>query len=428
MTYPQPQDDMSPAAGEMSPASASAMPALDKNIPSLDTGLSRRLNKKAILFLGLVGIIGLALAVSMFKHIGKKVPKATEQEAQKQDLVIPERPLPQGVKLPAMPDLETGTNLPIPAVTAAVPGKEQPLMGVDNTGLPAIPVQPATTHTNLTDLNLPTNLPGRLQVHTPSLTDKRLASGSPVGATGNSGSLADSLGRSSIAGEAASLFGSSAQPVATASNTQRVSRLKNADTLLVKGTYIRCVLESKIISDLQGFTACVTTEPVYSVNGKTQLIPRGSKILGQYGGGSDKSYDRLAVIWDRVITPTGLDIQLTSPGIDSLGGAGHPGEYDAHWGARLGAAIMVSMIGDVFNYQAIVHGPKIQKSYVDTSTGKVTVTEEPFDSKTVETLSKIPEKVLAQTINRAPTITIHQGELLNIYTAQDIDFTSVLEE
>ncbi|WP_018152868.1 TrbI/VirB10 family protein [Leeia oryzae] len=425
MNYQHPHDEAHPAMPELPSEPSIALPDLDKNIPRLDSGMSRRLNKKAMLFLGVIGIIGLTLAVSMFKSIGKKAPKVIEQEAQKQDLVIPERPLPQGVKLPAIPDLEAGTNLPAPSSIAATSGKEQPSIDIENAALPAIPVLPVSHNPGLKQ---PTALPGRVFAHMPTLTERRLGSGSPVGVTNSNTALSDNLTRTPMSGDTTALFDPAMQPVAQSGNTQRATRLKNADTLLVKGSYIRCVLESKIISDLQGFTACVTTEPVYSVNGKTQLIPRGSKILGQYGGGSDKSYDRLAVIWDRVITPTGLDIHLTSPGIDNLGGAGHPGDYDAHWGARLGAAIMVSMIGDVFNYQAIVHGPKIQKSYVDTSTGKVTVTEEPFDSKTVETLSKIPEKVLAQTINRAPTITIHQGELLNIYTAQDIDFTSVLEE
>jgi type IV secretion system protein VirB10 len=43
--------------------------------------------------------------------------------------------------------------------------------------------------------------------------------------------------------------------------------------------------------------------------------------------------NRLAVIWDRIITPTGIDVNMSSPGIDDLGSSGNPGYLDSHWGA-----------------------------------------------------------------------------------------------
>ena len=59
---------------------------------------------------------------------------------------------------------------------------------------------------------------------------------------------------------------------------------RNPDTLLVRGTYIRCVLETRIITDVDGFTSCIVTEPVYSINGHKLLLPKGSKALGRYQG------------------------------------------------------------------------------------------------------------------------------------------------
>ena len=59
--------------------------------------------------------------------------------------------------------------------------------------------------------------------------------------------------------------------------------IRHPDTLLVRGTYIRCVLETRIITDIPGFTSCVVTEPVYSINGRTLLLPKGSKLSGRYG-------------------------------------------------------------------------------------------------------------------------------------------------
>ena len=105
--------------------------------------------------------------------------------------------------------------------------------------------------------------------------------------------------------------------------------ISNPDGLLVRGTYIRCILETRIISDFGGYTSCIVTEPVYSINGHNLLLPKGSKMLGQYGAG-EPTTQRLQVVWDRVTTPTGLDVTLMGPGIDTLGSAGHPGDYNAH--------------------------------------------------------------------------------------------------
>ena len=73
--------------------------------------------------------------------------------------------------------------------------------------------------------------------------------------------------------------------------------LGNPDALLVRGTYLRCVLETRIITDVPGFTSCLVTEPVYSVNGRTLLLPKGSKILGSYGGGP--TGERANCTWNR---------------------------------------------------------------------------------------------------------------------------------
>jgi type IV secretion system protein VirB10 len=120
------------------------------------------------------------------------------------------------------------------------------------------------------------------------------------------------------------------------------------DALLVRGTYLRCVLETRIITDLAGYTSCLLTEPVYSINGRSLLLPKGSKIYGAYGGGPIGK--RVEVIWDRITTPNGIDVAMSSPGVDQLGGAGHPGQYSAHWGSRIASALMISLISDAFKY------------------------------------------------------------------------------
>jgi type IV secretion system protein VirB10 len=194
--------------------------------------------------------------------------------------------------------------------------------------------------------------------------------------------------------------------------------IEHPDALLVRGTYIRCVLETRIVTDIPGFTACVVTEATYSINGRSLLLPKGSKISGRYD--TDANGPRVAVVWDRITTPDGVDVSMASPGVDNLGGAGHPGDYDAHWGSRVSAALMISMISDVFKYEGEQHGPRT------TTVTNGVVTQAPFESNSARTLQRLADQALDRSISRPATVTINQGTLLNVYVARDVDFSAVL--
>jgi type IV secretion system protein VirB10 len=195
--------------------------------------------------------------------------------------------------------------------------------------------------------------------------------------------------------------------------------LRNPDTLLVRGTYIRCVLETRIITDVDGFTSCIVTEPVYSINGRKLLLPKGSKALGRYSG--EPKGPRVAVVWDRITTPTGLDVALQGPGVDNLGGAGHPGDYNGHWFSRMSSALMISLISDAFKYYAAEEGPQ-----TDSVTTGGNVVTQPFESNTAKTMERLANQALSKSMQRPATVTINQGTVLNIYVAQDVDFSGVI--
>ncbi|MEZ5701882.1 MAG: TrbI/VirB10 family protein [Burkholderiaceae bacterium] len=70
-----------------------------------------------------------------------------------------------------------------------------------------------------------------------------------------------------------------------------------APTTLTRGTFIRCSLETKVVSTLPGMTSCIVTEPIYSMNGSHLLIDKGSKVTGEYQY-ADENYDRIGIIVD----------------------------------------------------------------------------------------------------------------------------------
>ncbi len=196
--------------------------------------------------------------------------------------------------------------------------------------------------------------------------------------------------------------------------------INKPDALLVRGTYIRCVLETRIITDLPGFTSCLVTEPVYSINGRRLLLPKGSKMLGSYNV-QDPKFPRVSVIWDRITTPNGIDVSMASPGMDNLGSAGHPGQLNSHWGSKISAALFISLLSDAFKYAGEKNGPT-----TTTVTSGGQVIEQPFQSNTARTVERLANQAVDRYSSRPATVTINQGTVVNIYVAKDVDFSSVL--
>ncbi|WP_322114486.1 TrbI/VirB10 family protein, partial [Vibrio parahaemolyticus] len=72
-------------------------------------------------------------------------------------------------------------------------------------------------------------------------------------------------------------------------------------------------------STVAGMTKCTLTRNIYSDNGTTLLLERGSELTGEYRANVSQGQSRLFVLWDRVKTPHGVVIDLASPATDSLG-------------------------------------------------------------------------------------------------------------
>lgn len=353
---------------------------LDSGSPELVSSTSRGVNKKAIGFvlgLGSLLVLGIAWALSSY-FSGSNTAK---QEPPKEEVV----------KIPDAPASTLSGTAPTNPTAPSAPTSEEPPIPVVKNNLPPPPVMVQPTQTTPV-----------IQTQAPVIdpyVEQRRQAGTIVNAVNSSGSNNNE------------------------SDTERgtATLIRNAENLLVRGTYIRCVLETKIVTDVPGFASCVITEPVYSMNGRKLLLAKGSKVSGRYQQ-SEVDGPRIAVIWDRITTPNGYDVRIQSPGVDNLGGAGHIGDYKSHWPSRIASALLVSLIGDSFKYAAAKYGPE------STTTTSTSTTQSPYDSATAKTLEGAATNALARAARRPATVTINQGSLLNIYTSRDIDFSGVLSQ
>ncbi|MBW8810540.1 MAG: secretion protein, partial [Lysobacter sp.] len=388
-------------------------PDLDAAAPTLTQTEMQQLNRKAMFFLA--AIVGLLLLVAFWimhslsnRDDGKK---KTSTDAQRATQVVETPDLPRAAPTPA-PVVNDAAAQPIDVVNNApplpTPGHVSPRRAGDYgdggdtaQAVPAGPRPPSLVERRMWNGNMPP-------------ADAAASQGGQM----QGGPQGQQPGGMMVMGPNGPVWVPNKETVKEADSSAKL--LANPDALLVRGTYIRCILETRIITDVPGFTSCIVTEPVYSINGRRLLLPRGSKMLGKYDS-AGIGHGRVAVIWDRVVTPNGYDVSMASPGTDQLGGAGHPGQYDAHWPSRVATAMLISMISDLFKYEGEKHGPK---STAITTGG--TVYESPYESNTAQTVQSMAQQAISESANRKPTVTINQGTQLNVYVAQDVDFSNVL--
>lgn len=192
--------------------------------------------------------------------------------------------------------------------------------------------------------------------------------------------------------------------------TAQASQLQNLGTLVTQGTVIDGILETAIQSDLPGMVRAIVSEDVYSFNGSSLVIPKGSKIVGRYRSTLTRGQSRVFVIWNRLIRNDGVSINIGSYGTDDLGRSGLAGVVDSHFFERFGSSVLLSLIDT---------GLQIGVNAVDDDDQATVALETGSD------FSRSTEIALENTIGIPPTVHVHQGSRIKVFVGKDLDFSKV---
>ncbi len=183
----------------------------------------------------------------------------------------------------------------------------------------------------------------------------------------------------------------------------RASVLANRSTTVPEGTLIPAVLETGFDSTQPGFARAVVARDVRSFDGKNVLIPRGSKLVGEYRSDVAQGQSRAVIIWTRLVRPDGMTIAMDSPAVDTTGRGGVPATVNTHFWARFGDALLQTTVG--------LGSALAQRSL----SGPVVV---------LGSNSSPAAGQLVPTTNYVPTFTVPAGKSISIFVAHDLDFTA----
>ncbi|MDH5723002.1 MAG: type IV secretion system protein VirB10 [Alphaproteobacteria bacterium] len=194
------------------------------------------------------------------------------------------------------------------------------------------------------------------------------------------------------------------------SGAAQATQLLNLDTLIAQGEMISGVLETAIQSDLPGMVRAIISENIYSFEGSNLLIPKGTRLVGQYRAGTNQGQSRVFIIWNRLIRPDGASINIGSFGTDSLGRSGLAGNVDTHFMERFGASVLLSMIDGAVEALA--------NSVEDDNAANVSISGG-------NNFSRSSEIALENSIGIKPTIYVDQGTRIKVFVGKDLDFSNV---
>jgi type IV secretion system protein VirB10 len=184
----------------------------------------------------------------------------------------------------------------------------------------------------------------------------------------------------------------------------QASKLLNPATTVPQGTVIQAVLETALDSNRAGFARAVVSRDVSSFDGSRVLIPKGSKLFGEYKSDLSHGQNRALIQWHRLIRPDASIIDVDSPTADPLGRIGVRGKVNSHFFERFGGAILQSALDIGVQLAA-------RKAAGDTY-----IVGLPIGAQGVNPIT--PENI-------KPTLTVRQGTSVSVFVGRDLDFTPV---
>lgn len=183
------------------------------------------------------------------------------------------------------------------------------------------------------------------------------------------------------------------------------------------GTIIPSILITRVDTSVTGIVVAQVRQSVFdSVSGKFLLIPKGSKLLGEYEPRTTYGQRRVLIAFNRIIRPDGSSILLGKfSGSDLQGAAGMYGDVDDHWGRILGAATLSTILAVGAGVWSDSYAPNNNRDYPSNKQNAI--------SSGAGAIANTGQTIVNKSIDIPPTITLPAGYEFNVIVKKDMVLT-----
>ncbi|WP_255606729.1 TrbI/VirB10 family protein [Asticcacaulis sp. AND118] len=177
--------------------------------------------------------------------------------------------------------------------------------------------------------------------------------------------------------------------------------------LIQAGSVLPAALVTGIRSDLPGQVVAQVTQDVYDSLGRGfLLIPRGSRLLGEYDNAIAFGQSRVLLAWKRLILPNGKSLVLERlSAADARGNSGLQDRTDYHWDSIVGAAALSTLLSMGAEAGSSDNDSEIVRALRDGA---------------ADSVSRTGQRIVERQLNIAPTLTIRPGHRVRVIISRDL--------
>jgi type IV secretory pathway VirB10-like protein len=186
--------------------------------------------------------------------------------------------------------------------------------------------------------------------------------------------------------------------------------------ILQTGWTIPALLISAMESSLPGMIIGQVVSDVFdSPSGRYLLIPKGSRIVGEYSNAISFGQSRIFVAWQRIIFPNGYTLDMGAmEGSDGQGEAGFHDTVNNHFLTIFGSALLMS----AFTAGVTISQPQ-NSSYNGTQSASGALSQ-----ALGQQLGTATSQLLERNLSVPPTLRIRPGYRFSVVVVKDLIFNS----
>jgi type IV secretory pathway VirB10-like protein len=176
---------------------------------------------------------------------------------------------------------------------------------------------------------------------------------------------------------------------------------------LFEGTLIEGALTNRLQGQFAGPVNVQVTTDVYSRDGQSLLIPRGTRVLGEAKQVQDTDQQRLAVVFHRLIMPDGFSVSLDETmGLDQAGASALKDKVNHHYLATFGTSIAYGLLAGFSQWgtQGVYSGDGVDM----------------YRQGVATSMGRNGQQSMQRQLNRLPDIEIREGHRVKIVLNKDL--------
>jgi type IV secretion system protein VirB10 len=207
-------------------------------------------------------------------------------------------------------------------------------------------------------------------------------------------------------------------------NAISATRIQNPENIVSQGRIIDAVLETAINSTIGGQVRAIVTRDVYAEVGRNILIPKGTRLYGQYGsGGNSTAGARVIITWTRIMRPDNVSATINSFASDQFGRSGIEGQIDAKYFSSITSSLLLSAIPLVSTIVTNAITNTNPQTVTTGTAGNTTIIQDPINIATqsfTSQVSRMTSDIIKNITDTKPTVTLDQGTRIKVLVNQDI--------